>query len=249
MCYVLGVIGFIGDVHGDLKALEWALETLRDVDRVICLGDIVDGEQDQECVALLQARGVEVLQGNHDYWAAIGLTNLTSCPKPTLDWLHQLPREVSGENWRAYHSFYRNSRNEFHWYYLHHADEARKAVDDCSEQVIFCGHTHVPLIHGFEGTGHQSEPVGDHCHVAVRAGVRYLVNVGRPTQCVVRWNGETIHLRFHPRPRFERRFAFPPPPPPPPAPFQVYIPPGTAAPPAPEAGPSPPALRWWRRQV
>ena len=49
--------GFIGDIHGNVDALEQALETLRAqrVERIICTGDIVGyGACPRECIDLVR---------------------------------------------------------------------------------------------------------------------------------------------------------------------------------------------------
>jgi len=62
-------IGVLSDVHGNLPALEIALERLErlEVDRIACLGDMFGYFPDgSECLARLRARGAELLLGNHE---------------------------------------------------------------------------------------------------------------------------------------------------------------------------------------
>ncbi|MBK9129433.1 MAG: metallophosphoesterase family protein [Phycisphaerales bacterium] len=68
-------IGFISDVHGDVHALRDALRLLdgMGVKQIVCLGDVVDyGVFVDETAALLAARSIPTLRGNHDRWC---LTN------------------------------------------------------------------------------------------------------------------------------------------------------------------------------
>ncbi|GMV19762.1 MAG: hypothetical protein AMXMBFR56_79860 [Polyangiaceae bacterium] len=68
-------IGFISDVHGDVHALRDALRLLDEmgVREIVCLGDVLDyGIFPDETLALLAARSIPTLRGNHDRWC---LTN------------------------------------------------------------------------------------------------------------------------------------------------------------------------------
>src|SRR5688572_29786397 len=61
--------GVISDIHGNLEALERALAWVdaRHVDRIVCTGDVVGYNADGDaCIAVLAARGVETIAGNHD---------------------------------------------------------------------------------------------------------------------------------------------------------------------------------------
>lgn len=62
-------IGVLSDVHGNLPALEIALDRLGglEVDRIVCLGDVFGYLPDgPACLARLRARGAELLLGNHE---------------------------------------------------------------------------------------------------------------------------------------------------------------------------------------
>jgi hypothetical protein len=63
------ILGLITDIHEDVPALRWALETLRSerADRIICLGDVSeDGRAIDETCDLLAESGVVGVWGNHD---------------------------------------------------------------------------------------------------------------------------------------------------------------------------------------
>ncbi|MBK7581136.1 MAG: metallophosphoesterase family protein [Myxococcales bacterium] len=69
------ITAFLSDVHGDLHALRDALRLLdaMDVREIVCLGDVLDyGIFPDETLALLAARLIPTLRGNHDRWC---LTN------------------------------------------------------------------------------------------------------------------------------------------------------------------------------
>jgi len=76
--------GIISDIHSNLEALEAALDFLRDVDALICPGDIVGyGPNPNECCDIIRERGVITVLGNHDA-AVIG--------QMALDWFNPLAR-------------------------------------------------------------------------------------------------------------------------------------------------------------
>ena len=64
-------IALISDIHGNLTALEAALEDIdrQDVDRIICLGDVaVMGPQPREVIGRLRDLAIPVIMGNTDQW-------------------------------------------------------------------------------------------------------------------------------------------------------------------------------------
>jgi predicted phosphodiesterase len=64
-------IGLIGDIHGNLFALETVLAELErePLDQLICLGDVVAlGPQPGGVLARLRALGCPVVMGNTDAW-------------------------------------------------------------------------------------------------------------------------------------------------------------------------------------
>jgi predicted phosphodiesterase len=70
-------VAIFSDVHGNLDALQAVLEEIAklQVDRIICLGDVVGyGADPNACVDLVQDVAGVVLAGNHD-WASVGLLN------------------------------------------------------------------------------------------------------------------------------------------------------------------------------
>ena len=72
---MLGRLGVIGDVHCESETLERVLDALdtMDVAAVLCVGDLVDGPGDADTtLAMLDARGVQCVAGNHERWFLAG---------------------------------------------------------------------------------------------------------------------------------------------------------------------------------
>lgn len=71
MSELLRIVGVVGDIHAHDHRLTKAVELFDriGVDRVLSVGDITDGPGDlAACCALLQAREVVAVRGNHDRW-------------------------------------------------------------------------------------------------------------------------------------------------------------------------------------
>ena len=78
----------ISDIHGNYTGLLAVLADIEDqkCDRILCLGDLVDGgPQSVEVVRLFQEQDILTVQGNHDEYPNAGL------PMDIEDYLRQLP--------------------------------------------------------------------------------------------------------------------------------------------------------------
>ena len=101
----LSRIGLIGDVHAQDARLHTALTFLRgcNVERIICVGDIVDGFGDGErCCRLLRQFEVATVRGNHDRWLLDdqmrelpGAVLLSSLRVEAVEFLRALPRTLT----------------------------------------------------------------------------------------------------------------------------------------------------------
>ncbi len=79
----------ISDIHGNLEALQIVLADIarREVDEIICLGDILGyGPNPLECVDLVAERCSWSLMGNHDYAVLYEPTNFNSVAKRAAYW-------------------------------------------------------------------------------------------------------------------------------------------------------------------
>lgn len=77
-------IAIISDVHGNLEALKSTIKDIekRNVDKIICLGDIIaKGVHSKECIALIKEKCDVILQGNCDEHFSKTHENISSMPE------------------------------------------------------------------------------------------------------------------------------------------------------------------------
>jgi putative phosphoesterase len=161
----------ISDLHGNIDALR-ALERqwdarLRDFDRIICLGDLVDyGADPHEVIEWVRSHATDVVRGNHDHAMATG-EPCGSAPayleasmitrerlRPTLargdiEYLHQLPyRATIAAATSTWHLVHATPREPLHDYLNPERDEASwcVALDGVVGQTVLVGHTHVAFV-------------------------------------------------------------------------------------------------------
>jgi predicted phosphodiesterase len=97
----LSTFAALGDLHAEDAALGAVLAFIRalSVERVLCVGDIVDGPGDLErCCALLESHDVSAVRGNHERWFRAGTMRtlpdahqLADVSSTTAAFLSQLP--------------------------------------------------------------------------------------------------------------------------------------------------------------
>jgi putative phosphoesterase len=154
-------VGVVSDVHGNLQALEAALDVLvaDGVDRYACLGDLVGyGPRPNECVARIAELGAVCVVGNHDL-VAIGRAPLERCAplaRRTLEWtreildsasrqfLSELPVDARTDGMVLTHGALGDP-----WRYVHSEADAveqlRRLAGTGVERWLLVGHTHHPL--------------------------------------------------------------------------------------------------------
>ena len=152
----------ISDIHGNLEALEAVLGDIesRDIDLIICLGDIVGYYPDPEvCVELVKKHAAYSVAGNHDF-AAVGLMNIehfTYYALRAIEWTKENLSEKSKEFLKTLpltiqigglffmHSSPVQPRN-----FIYIFPNSEKAIIEAFSAMVhklnFIGHSHWPFI-------------------------------------------------------------------------------------------------------
>lgn len=186
------IYGVLGDIHGNLCALEVAIDLLKrgGAQTLLSVGDVVGyGAAPRACIAMLRAERVHVVKGNHDaavvgeldprYFnqyarAAVEWTQ-RQLSSEELQWLRDLPMRAHFEHCALAHGSYANPE---HFTYVLGPHDAEESLDELELPVCFVGHTHVPitLLRLAEDPLHTAftdDPVVD-----LSESTRALVNVG-----------------------------------------------------------------------
>lgn len=133
-------LAIISDIHGNLKALETVLEDINsrsNIDNIICLGDLVDGgEEDQEVVELIRFKDINCVMGNHDEF------NNCNLPQSTKKWLNSLPEKIEFNQTYFTHISPRDNKA------IANNIEAWNVFDEFDYRLCFIGHLHYPIIYG-----------------------------------------------------------------------------------------------------
>jgi len=151
--------GILGDIHGNLSALDVALGVFREerVECVVSVGDVVGyGAAPRECIERLRQVDAIVVKGNHDA-ACTGEIEVrffnnyardavrwtqSVLSEEELAWLRALPLVTHLEHCSVAHGTYH--RPEL-YDYIQSTTDADPSLDEMILPVCFVGHTHVPV--------------------------------------------------------------------------------------------------------
>jgi putative phosphoesterase len=146
-------LGIVSDIHGQAYALRMALAAMGPIDRLLCLGDVIQqGRFCNETAGLLLAHGALTIRGNHEDAFFAGTGRAMSAVDPLLaDWLASRPASldfaaagrrvlmVHATPWDADPIYVPPT----------HRDFARFAETDAD--VVLYGHTHTPVARAVGG--------------------------------------------------------------------------------------------------
>lgn len=132
----------VSDIHGNWDGFNTVLEDIksRQVDRIICLGDVVDGGEENDAVVnWLKANNITTVRGNHD--------ENYNCPlePENKKWLNQLPQEIVEESVIFTHISPRSKQKK-----IKNNIEAWNVFDETDYRLCFIGHIHFPALFGYE---------------------------------------------------------------------------------------------------
>ena len=191
-------IAVIGDVHGNIPALEAVLSQCDGCDAVWCVGDTVGyGPYPNECVSRVRELGAVTVAGNHDLGSlgTIDLLSFNTYARRACEWTG----EVLSEDARDYLDslalrkrvtndvlLVHGSPRDPVWEYVLNMGQALEVFGSFDERICFHGHSHSPLVFkslvGESGELDESavQPTvpGDGYRLELEGDRRYLVNVG-----------------------------------------------------------------------
>ena len=198
----------ISDIHGNLEAFKWAVADAkkRKCSKIVCLGDLTGyGKQSKECVDYAMSNVDICLMGNHDsvccgkahplefmlnpnYNVDLATRQFLTCGE--LIWLTARPYVWCSPDFACAHGDF-SSPSE--WLYIMKPEDVWQSLWARPEQVLFVGHTHVPLIMKLPANkvkmsrsfdedeaieGMKGLTMLKTLNCAVSPGARYVVNVG-----------------------------------------------------------------------
>lgn len=183
--------GFFTDVHGDLEALRWVLDTLAEADQLYFLGDVCGGREVSACLELMSSHQVFCVPGNHDLWD-FELTGLSSQER---EYLAALPLKRTVQDWLAVHSDFFQDQQGISFPYIYSESDARRALAQFPERLIFFGHTHASQLHQLlpDGQIHFRRPREP---FQLERDCRYLINVGAAAQACLLYDSELQRIDY-----------------------------------------------------
>jgi predicted phosphodiesterase len=182
----------ISDIHANIEALEAVFADIesQEISSVICLGDIVGyGANPNECVELIRKKCPVTLMGNHDAAALNKLSteHFNIHAKIAIDWtikeltassmayLESLPVTIEQNDTSFVHATPYEPKM---WYYITSLEEAAFNFQYFRSTKCLIGHTHIPIIIGFDGKREVFVHQENILNYAATPGSRYIINVG-----------------------------------------------------------------------
>ena len=150
-------IGIVSDIHGNIKALDMALDRMDKVDEIWCPGDAINQyEFSNRVIARLQEIGARYILGNHEEVflsdAGVRAREDESIDAVLLSWMssrpHFVDKTVNGLRILMFHSTPWEPYGEY--LYPHTPDLNR--VGELDVDVAIYGHTHTQLAKKINGT-------------------------------------------------------------------------------------------------
>lgn len=193
-------IAMISDIHGYMPGLEAFLAELPrlSVDRVVCLGDVVEGGgADVAVIDRLRELAIPCIRGNHDECNDLRL------PADYQAWLNALPLTMAIDDWHLVHISPRAIEVA-----VCDSCEAWNCFEDCDFACCAIGHAHHPRLYRM-GPGRpieaQAFELNGESHT-LEVGYRYLLacpslaanklSVASPGYAVVDTRARTVSFEF-----------------------------------------------------
>ena len=169
----VGRTALVSDIHGNHEGLLAALADIegQSCDRVVCLGDLVDGGTgNEQVIATLRERRVPCVRGNHDEYHDLVL------PEAARHYLRALPECIVEDDVLFVHISPRTKKLR-----VDDAVEAWNVFDESAYRLVFVGHVHVPMIFGARSSSYGEAAVHAFEYnwpFSLVRDERYIVSVG-----------------------------------------------------------------------
>lgn len=202
-------IGIISDVHSNIDALRAVFNefTSRNVDKVICLGDIIGlGAHPEECVQFIKEHRdqfLAIVLGNHENYLLKELPvynhndpTLEKLPQEIIDlfkWNHEqisydsinflreLPRqqiiEAAGKTFFASHYPLDQMGNYRKFFYRPNSTQCKQLFKGINADIYLFGHTHIRCIAKTHDNKTYINPGSVGCPIGVEAASAGIINI------------------------------------------------------------------------
>ena len=208
------------DIHSNLEALQAVIADAKesDVQRFICLGDIVGYNADpRACLDMVQGLDCPVIKGNHDdaassdcelpHFNPLALKGMehsrNSLSEENVAYLKCLPMTLGFRGFAVVHASMHQPEN---WQYVHTEKEVWHCIQYQPGRLCFIGHTHLPMIYYDEAKEIKIVPItpNEPIQMLFDGKRKYLVNVGSVGQprdgdwraCYVIYDDEDPSVEF-----------------------------------------------------
>jgi predicted phosphodiesterase len=215
----------VSDVHSNVEALSAVFDDIaaRGIPVVYCLGDVVGyGPEPDVTSDMIRDKCAETIRGNHDDalfndgqarfnpLAREALRFTRDKLKPGLlsgraanqrwEWLKGLKRYFRDGDALFVHGSPNDPINEYVYQedVFFNADTKLKTIFEATERVVYCGHTHLPVVIGSDLK--TFVPKGERLEHRLKPKLKYVVNIGSvgqprdrdPRACYVEVDGDLI---------------------------------------------------------
>ena len=183
-------IGLIADSHGNLEAMLGCIKRLKkfQVDSLIHLGDIFDSlhtDSLYDTMETIQQYGINSVKGNNDYQIEKMLANgylpdlSAGVKKKMISFLEQMPMKLVDRDFCFTHSLpFDSVRSFYEPVDTGFTDRAEQIFNQTPYHIIFCGHSHTPVLFRWRSGRVTREKINVKEKVFLNASERYIIIVG-----------------------------------------------------------------------
>ena len=151
-------LAVFSDIHANLQALEAFIAdaAAREIDRYICLGDIVGyGADPEACIVRVRSLPhLECIRGNHDHAVIGAACSMRRDARRVIEWtkkrlsadsLFFLQSLEVCRNWGDALFCHANPYRPLEWYYVTEKSHISRSFARSRAKMLFIGHTHVAM--------------------------------------------------------------------------------------------------------